>query len=433
MKIAIASGKGGTGKTTVAVNLAHSLSMDGKPVRLLDCDVEEPNCHLFVKPEFTEEKPVMALRPVVDIVKCKGCGECAKACNYNAIAVVKEKVLIFNELCHACGLCREICQQEAIREEPYSIGIIQAAPDNKPFFFAHGVLNIGEALAPAVVKGVKKYLREPDINIIDASPGTACPVVQAVYNADVAVLVTEPTPFGLNDLKLAIGMCIKMHIPTGVIINRSDGRDLIIADYLKKIEIPILGRIPFSREYAEFYSRGQVLALSFPSMRANLLKIYNEILNIKGKIINKDFHEDTFQVSEKRDLKIKRGKALDYKEITIISGKGGTGKTTVAASFAVMAKDRIIADNDVDAADLHLILKPEILEKHDFIGGGSAYVNPEECAACGVCAEACRFDAFCLDGPENDLIEKTYRIDQMLCEGCGLCVYMCPDQTIEMK
>ena len=179
MIITVASGKGGTGKTTFAVNLAYALAGKGERVRLLDCDVEEPNDHLFVKPDFTEESDVTVLKPVWNEEKCTGCGECADACNYNAIAVVKGKVLVFNELCHACGACSYLCPENALTEKPVAVGKVRASPGNHPFFFAHGLLNIGESLAPNVVQTVKTHVEPETVNILDASPGTACPVVKA--------------------------------------------------------------------------------------------------------------------------------------------------------------------------------------------------------------------------------------------------------------
>ncbi len=260
MVITIASGKGGTGKTTFAVHLAAILHDEGKPVRLLDCDVEEPNDHLFIKPEFSAEIPVTALKPIWYENRCTGCGLCAEACKFNAIAVVKGRVLIFNELCHSCGVCSFVCPEEALIDTPHPIGMVRIA-EQKPFFFAHGELNIGEALAPSVVRAVKKHADPQALTLIDAAPGTACPVVEAVRGADAAVLVTEPTPFGLNDLKLAVGLTLKQGVPTGILINRSDGKDAIIADYADAIGLPIIGRIPFKREYAEVYSGGGLPSL----------------------------------------------------------------------------------------------------------------------------------------------------------------------------
>jgi len=435
MNITIASGKGGTGKTTFAVNLAYALSGRGETVRLLDCDVEEPNDHLFVKPEFTEESDVTVLKPVWDAAKCTGCGKCAEACNYNAIAVIKGKVLIFNELCHSCGACTYVCPEDALREVPTVIGKVQSAPGNTPFYFAHGLLNIGEALAPDVVQGVKKHMSADAINILDSSPGTACPVVKSLEGADVSVLVTEPTPFGLNDLKLATSMTLKMGIPTGIVVNRSDGSDVIIAEWAETVGVPIIGRIPFERKYAETYSSGDILVEKHEELKENLLGIYDNLCALKGAKVASPPEMDSIGeiVAGEHVLKSDR-RAADYRELTIISGKGGTGKTTVTGSFAILAGEsdegQVLADNDVDAADLHLLLKPQVREAHPFVGGTKAVVNSDLCIGCGKCAEICHFDSFRLDGPANDLIGKTWRVDPFACEGCGLCPRVCPVNAI---
>ncbi len=427
MVITVASGKGGTGKTTFAVNLASALAQRGENVRLLDCDVEEPNDHLFIRPEFTEEKDVSILKPVWNEEACTACGKCAEECNYNAIAVVKEKVLIFNELCHGCGVCSHVCPEGALTEEDSVIGKVQAAPGNHPFFFAHGVLNIREALAPSVVRGVKEYVDSKAINIIDASPGTACPVVEAVEGADAVILVTEPTPFGLNDLKLAAGLALKIGVPTAIVVNRSDGEDAIIADYAREAGLPITGRIPFKREYAEAYSRGDMLVDGFPELRQNLLDIYDNLQLAQPP----EPEMDLFEESEDDPEPFQKGSASDYREITVISGKGGTGKTTVVGAMAQLAGEKVLADNDVDAADLHLLLAPTVRESHDFIGGIKATIDPRECTGCGLCAQACHFAAIRDDGPGNEHTDITYRIEPLACEGCGLCPMVCPVGAIE--
>ena len=433
MNMAIASGKGGTGKTTFAVNLAYVLADRGDTVRLLDCDVEEPNDHLFVQPEFTERKPVEVMKPVWDETLCTGCSECAEACHYNAIAVVKNKVLIFNELCHSCGVCSYICPEKALTEKPVEVGCVEVAPQSQSFFFAHGILNIAEALAPAVIRSVKKHIDPGAINIIDASPGTSCPVVETVTDADVAVLVTEPTPFGLNDLKLAVGLALKRKVPTCIVINCSDGVDTIIADYAERVGIPIVGRIPYKREYAEAYSSGKILMHTFPELKENLLGIFSGISRLVGTTPPEPPEEEGFFIKAESLGSFSTGTAENYKEITVISGKGGSGKTTVVASLAMLADNKVLADNDVDAADLHLLLAPAIREVHNFIGGQKAIIDTSKCTGCGKCDEACHFGAIRSEGSLNNRGTATYKIDELACEGCGLCEYVCDFDAITIK
>ncbi|MGD2173787.1 MAG: ATP-binding protein, partial [Candidatus Brocadiaceae bacterium] len=277
MVITVASGKGGTGKTTVAVNLATVLarSEELRPrVCLLDCDVEEPNDHLFVRPRFTQDLAVEALKPVWDEERCTGCGRCGEACNYNAIAVVRGRVLLFPELCHACGVCSFVCPEGAMAERESEIGRVQLAPDHRGFAFGHGVLNVGESLAPAVVAAVKSHIRPGDCTIIDAAPGTACPVVEAVRGSDLALLVTEPTPFGLSDLRVAVGVTLRVGVPCAIVVNRSDGSDELIQRYADHVGVPVVGRIPFRREYAETYSHGELLVDRHPELNALLMDMY---------------------------------------------------------------------------------------------------------------------------------------------------------------
>ncbi len=439
MIITVASGKGGTGKTTFAVNLAYALTNRGERVRLLDCDVEEPNDHLFVKPDFRNEKPVTALKPVWDASKCTGCGKCADACNYNAIAVVKGKALIFNELCHACGVCTFVCPEDALHEEPVTMGKVHYTDEGAPFFFAHGLLNIAETLAPRVVAGVKEHIQPESINIIDAAPGTACPVVKALEDTDVAVLLTEPTPFGLHDLKLAAAMSCEMGIPTGIVVNRSDGEDRLIADWAEQVDIPILGRIPFSRRYAETYSSGNVLVEWHPELADNLLQIYERIATLKGTSVAALPPLEDISLSDQTPSTPVTGSSMDSRELVVVSGKGGTGKTSITACFAKLARKadaeagrvQVLCDNDVDAADLHLLLNPVTHEANPFVGGIEAVIRNAQCIGCGKCAQACHFDAIHFDGRANDIVGKTYRIDPAACEGCGFCAMVCPTKAIE--
>ncbi|NLE65545.1 MAG: P-loop NTPase [Elusimicrobia bacterium] len=283
MIIAVASGKGGTGKTTIAVNLAL---VSGKAM-LLDCDVEEPNAHLFLKPRISSKEEVAVPVPFVDTARCTGCGQCAKVCSYNAIAVVpspgkKASVLVFPHLCHACGACSLLCPAGAIREEPRRIGEIEEGVCGD-LGFAHGRLGIGEVLSPFLIRRLKERISSSVLTIIDAPPGTSCPVVAAIRGVDVCVLVTEPTPFGLHDLTLAVDVVRQMRIPFGVVINRAGLGDDAVEAYCRNERIPILARIPFDREIAARYSAGQVLVEGPGPMRDLFFQLYQNVCRVKDE------------------------------------------------------------------------------------------------------------------------------------------------------
>ena len=244
MIISIASGKGGTGKTTVATNMAVSLGSD---VQLLDCDVEEPNSHLFLKPEFSETKTIYAPVPEVDKEKCTLCGKCGEICQFKAIVVIGETVLPFHELCHSCGGCMEVCPENAISEVGRELGVIQKGHRNG-IEFIHGRLRVGEAMSPPLIKKVRALTDPNKLTIIDAPPGTSCPVIESMRNTDFVLLVTEPTPFGLHDLKLAAGAVRLLNIPHGLVINRSDMGDDQVQAYAEREGIPVLLEIPFDRK-----------------------------------------------------------------------------------------------------------------------------------------------------------------------------------------
>jgi MinD superfamily P-loop ATPase len=253
MIISIASGKGGTGKTTVAVNLA--LSLPKETAQVIDCDVEEPNAHLFLPPTIHQVTSVGIPVPRIDESKCTYCGKCVQICEYHAIAVILKNVLIFNELCHGCGACSYLCPEKAIFEMEREIGIVQEGSANG-IPFVNGVLNIGEPMASPLIRKVKERIQKNKTVILDAPPGTACPVIETVKGSDFCLLVTEPTPFGLNDLELAVGMLEKLEIPKGVVVNKSDVGDREVWDYCQSKNIPILMEIPMDRRIAELYSRG---------------------------------------------------------------------------------------------------------------------------------------------------------------------------------
>jgi MinD superfamily P-loop ATPase len=258
MIIAIASGKGGTGKTTLATSLAMSLVRQNRAVQLLDCDVEEPNCHLFLQPTIETTEAVGLPVPQVDERRCTGCGQCARICQFSAIVCVKEKVLVFPELCHGCGGCVRVCPEGAITEVDREIGVVEAGRADG-IEFIHGRLRIGEAMSPPLIRAVKAHVSRRGVSIIDAPPGTSCPVIEAVKGSHVCLLVTEPTPFGLNDLELAVGMVRTLNIPHGVIINRADVGDRKVAEYCRAEGIDVLMEIPDDRRIAQGYSRGELM------------------------------------------------------------------------------------------------------------------------------------------------------------------------------
>jgi MinD superfamily P-loop ATPase len=275
MIISIASGKGGTGKTLVATSLALSLKGRGK-AQLVDCDVEEPNAHVFLKPIITGSQSVLIPVPKVDEAKCTYCGKCAEVCAYNAIAVLGNHVLTFPQLCHGCGACSYLCPEKAISEVSRETGVVEWGQANG-LSFAHGKLTVGEAMAPPVIRKVKEYTSRRGTVIIDVPPGTSCPVVTSVEGSDFCLLVTEPTPFGLNDLVLAVEMVRELNIPCGIALNRAGVGDSGVEEYCKKENLPILLTIPLDNEIARLYSRGIPLVEGQPYWKDRFLEILSVI------------------------------------------------------------------------------------------------------------------------------------------------------------
>jgi MinD superfamily P-loop ATPase len=276
VKIAIASGKGGTGKTTIATNLAYALVNKSKSVIYADCDVEEPNGHLFLEPNWLQSINVTVKIPKIDEEKCDYCGECSEICRYNALAVLTDKVLFFPSLCHSCGGCFHICPQKAITEIDRTIGIVKVGI-GKNIVTYEGRLNIGEAISPPIIKYVKKILGAADYTLIDSPPGTSCPVIESVRDSDYVILVTEPTPFGLNDLKLAVGMVRELHLPFGVVINRHGIGDERVHDFCAGQGIDILLEIPNDRRIARVCSEGGLIVEVLPDYAIYFDNLIREI------------------------------------------------------------------------------------------------------------------------------------------------------------
>ncbi|MFZ5828961.1 MAG: P-loop NTPase [Planctomycetota bacterium] len=272
MKIAIASGKGGTGKTTIATSLAYMAAREGRTVAYLDCDVEEPNGHIFLQPVIDAEQPIEKLVPQVDPARCTHCGRCARACRYGALASLPGETLVFAELCHACGGCALACESGAISEHRRTIGWLRAGRSGA-IRFLDGVLRVGEAMSPPAIRAVKSALEPVELAILDAPPGTSCPAVEAVRGCDQVILVTEPTPFGLHDLGLAVEMVRALEVPFTVVINRADVGDARAREYCERHFIPLLAEIPESRAVAEAYSRGELACRAVPSLDGHIAAI----------------------------------------------------------------------------------------------------------------------------------------------------------------
>jgi len=275
MIISVASGKGGTGKTLVATSLALSLKDEYK-VMIQDCDVEEPNDHIMLKPVITANQPVFTLVPEIDEERCTYCGKCAQVCAFNAIAVINNHVMTFPQMCHGCGACSYLCPEKAITEKPRQIGLVEWGKADS-LDFVHGLLSVGEAMAPPVIRKVKAHSNFNDIVIRDVSPGTSCPVVESIKDSDYCILVTEPTPFGLNDLKLAVETVKGLSIPCGVIINRAGVGDGKVEEYCLRENIPLLLSIPLDTNIARFYSKGIPLVEGIPSWQESFLELFSRI------------------------------------------------------------------------------------------------------------------------------------------------------------
>jgi MinD superfamily P-loop ATPase len=283
VRVAVASGKGGTGKTTLSVNLAALLADQGREVRLLDADVEEPDCHLFLQPQDEGGSPVHVLVPVVDGERCTACRACADACAFNAITVVGSSVLVFPELCRSCGACTLLCPESAIREEGRAMGKILRGtvlrPEGERFDLVTGVLSVGEAKPVPVTKAVMAAAGDaaPDVVLIDAPPGTSCPVIESVRGSDLVVLVTEPTPFGLNDLRLAVEMVRALGLRAVVAVNRVGLGDDRVQRYCAEEGLEIVLELPDDRRVAEACSRGDLLVDALPELRARLRQAWDRI------------------------------------------------------------------------------------------------------------------------------------------------------------
>lgn len=434
MRIAVASGKGGTGKTTIATNLAVALAETGAGVAYVDCDVEEPNGRLFLKPVIRTTREVTIPVPAVDASRCTLCGACGQACRYSAILALPKSVSTFPKLCHGCGGCTLACPEGAISEVPRAIGTIEEGTAGR-LAFVEGRLNVGEAMAPPVIRAVLRAAPEDCTLVLDAPPGTSCPVIESVKRADVVLLVTEPTPFGLNDLQLAVAMARELGLPLGVAVNRAGIGDRGVFDYCAREGIPVLFELANDRAIAHACSRGELAVTALPGLKPAFVRLAERL----GELATAGPHRITEPSRRARRATATRGRPPsntlqigrgdDVRELIVISGKGGTGKTSIVASFFALAQQAAVADCDVDAADLHLVLDPVVRRRWPFSGGVTPVINADRCNGCGVCAERCRFGAIRV--PDDGSVTRR-EVDPISCEGCGVCADVCPEDAVAL-
>lgn len=280
MIISVASGKGGTGKTTVAASLASVIAESV----YIDCDVEEPNGHLLLKPEFISEESANKFLPLIDQDKCTFCGKCVEVCEFNALINLKFEIVLFEEMCHGCGVCTYFCPSKVITESAKEIGVVRFGITGDEILFVDGLLNIGEVAAAPLIKEVKKKIIDEKINILDSPPGTSCSMVETVKDSDFCILVTESTPFGLNDLKLAIEVLKTIGVPFGIVINKYDPSFTEMGNYLSGNSIEILLKIPFDRRYAESYSEGTLPLNKYSELKNDFIALHNKIIEILEKV-----------------------------------------------------------------------------------------------------------------------------------------------------
>jgi MinD superfamily P-loop ATPase len=431
MKIAITSGKGGVGKTFAATCLAAVMAQS-QNVRYIDCDVEAPNAHLFLKPEQvqSEEKRLECIDGM-DTEKCTYCGLCAKVCYFNALVVGKKKAMAFPELCRWCGACQIVCPYGALTVSQRTIGTVyHGQAGNIDLHWATLQAGAG-GMTVRLIQHIQQC-GDDDLTILDSPPGTSCAVVQTIRDADIVILVADPTRFGQHDLKLSVHLCRSMNIEPLVLINRSGIGNLDqLRHWCDWEKLPILAEIPDDRHIAECYSKGLLPIEQLDYVRQLFSDAAQKIAALPQKLNTPKPTEPIRQKTETIFLNLENSpKTVSEKmpsvnpvEITVVSGKGGTGKTSLAACFAQLEK-AVVADCDVDAADMHLLLEPQVLESDTFVGGRVMSIDSRRCSLCEKCMEVCQWNAI-------SKINGKVVIDESKCEGCGACVLVCLTKAIK--
>lgn len=433
MKIAITSGKGGVGKTFAATCLAAVMAQT-QPVRYIDCDVEAPNAHLFLKPETSRsQQQTLACIEGMDPDECTHCGRCAKACYFNALIVGKQNGMAFPELCRWCGACQIVCPNDALIVGQRPIGtVFQGRIGNIDLHWATLQAGAG-GMTVRLIEQIKQA-GDNILTILDSPPGTSCAVVHTIRHADTVILVADPTRFGRHDLKLSVQLCRSMQIEPWVLINRAGTGD---PDQLRRWcwtqNLPILAEIPDDRAIAELYSQGRLPIEGLDDLRQLFVQMAEKLLTVPTRLTPAASAgaaietESLFMKAETPDeSQTNPPPATHPVEITVVSGKGGTGKTSLAACFAQL-ENAVVADCDVDAADMHLLFEPKVRQSGTFIGGRIMSVDPQQCTACGQCLNICQWDAI------STAADKKAFIAGDRCEGCGACLLICPEGAIRSE
>ncbi|HML73131.1 MAG TPA: ATP-binding protein [Anaerohalosphaeraceae bacterium] len=430
MKIAVSSGKGGVGKTLATACLA-SVMAESQPVCYVDCDVEAPNGHLFLKTANVESADeALPCIEGMDPQRCTYCGQCARVCYFNALAVGRKNAIAFPELCRWCGACLRVCPADAL--------IVGRRVVGTTYRGRAGLIRLHWATLAAgaggmtvrLIEQLKERTKDEDLIILDSPPGTSCSAVHTIRGADIIILVADPTRFGVHDLKLSVRLCRSMHIEPMVLMNRvglgdADG----LRRWCREHHLRILAELPDSREIARLYSQGILPVTRMESLRQQFLAMAQALRQLPPVQTAADnpevvvsWQQDDLKQTESPGI-IGSQSATQPVEITIVSGKGGTGKTSLCACFAQMAGG-VVADCDVDAADMHLLLEPKVLEQGVFRGGRVMQINPARCTRCRACVDVCQWKAI---RRQND---GSVTIAEQDCEGCGTCLLVCPVDAI---
>lgn len=432
VNIAITSGKGGVGKTFAAMCLAKVFA-ESQRIRYIDCDVEAPNAHLFFQPgNVLSQEQMLECITGMDPEKCTHCGACAKACYFNALIVGKNNAMAFSELCRWCGACRLACPNDALLVSKRTIGTVyRGSVDQIDLHWATLQAGAG-GMTVRLIEHIKKT-NDDLLTILDSPPGTSCAVVHTIRDADIVVLVADPTRFGQHDLKLSVHLCRSMNIRPLVLINRAGIGDVQqLREWCDGQHLPILAEIPDDRAIAEYYSNGQLPIEHLEYLREYFARAADKLTALPIKHSDKKTGsaapnpESLFlDADSKAGVHTQQTSSSEPFEIAVVSGKGGTGKTSLAACFAQL-EAAVIADCDVDAADMHLLFEPQVLESDTFIGGRAMSVDTQRCTACGKCIDICQWDAITKEG-------TIVSIDEERCEGCGACRRVCPENAIRIE